>query len=115
MITVSIVLLAIAELGGVVLESFRFRKRHLPLGLALAHGFYATACVLVLVAAAAIAATAVTRGNIALILFILAAMGGAVLFSYHVRKRPWPIFMVFGHGSLAGFAFILLVTHLVAG
>ena len=62
----------------------------------------------------AAATTGIPRmAQIALGIFILAALGGAVLFlGFHRAGKPLPIPFVIGHGLIAATGFVLLVLSL---
>lgn len=108
MLTSSIVLFAIAALGGLTLAVLRFRNKPLPMPLALIHGAVAAvALVLLLVVAFGTTGTMLTKA--ALGGFVLAALGGFFLFSLHVRKRTLPAAVVVIHGLVAVGAFVTLL------
>jgi len=82
----STILLAIAALGGLAMAGIRFAgDRQPPASLAMLHGFLAAAAVtLLLYAAATIGLPALA--NWALVLFVVAAGGGAFLkLGYHQK------------------------------
>src|SRR4051794_22658960 len=85
----SVILFAVAALGGLVLGVLGLRQRDLPMWLSLIHGVVAAAGLITLI-------IGVVQGNvgllpiIALILFLIAAFGGFVLFSYHLRGKTHP-------------------------
>jgi hypothetical protein len=114
MFIASIVLFAIAALGGITLAAMRLGNRPLPFALAIAHGALAATGLVLLIAAMVVAAATGTILNAALIVFIVAAIGGAILFSFHLRSQPLPVPLVLGHGLLAVVAFVLLLSHFVA-
>ena len=111
--TAAAVLFALAAAGGVVLASLRIRDKPLPMPLALAHGA-AAAIGLVLLALAALSGPAPGEARLALGLFVVAALGGFVLFSYHVRQRQLPLPVVVVHGLVAVIAFVILIAGVVA-
>jgi hypothetical protein len=113
MLPVSIILFAIAALGGATLAVMRITNRPLPLALALVHGAVAATALVLLIIAVATASAPATLATVALVLFILAALGGFVLFSFHLRTQPLPVPLVLGHGLLAVAAFLLLLFHAV--
>jgi hypothetical protein len=52
--------------------------------------------------------------QLALALFVVAALGGATLFiGFHLREKALPIPLVLGHGILAVTAFVLLIVAIV--
>ena len=112
--TIAAILFAIAALGGVIMALIRFSGRdYPPMALAIIHLLFAAAGIIALLAVVFAPGVAVLA-KIALILFILAAIGGFVmLFGYHVKSRPLPIFYVIIHGLVAVIAFVLLIITLV--
>lgn len=109
----STILLALAAVGGIVMAGMRFASdRQPPAALAMLHGFLAAAAVtLLLYAAATVGLPGMALG--ALILFLLAAGGGAVLnLNYHWKQLPLPKWLVIVHAvaAVAGFALLLAAT-----
>jgi len=108
MLLLSVILFAVAALGGLVLGVLGLRQRDLPMWLSLIHGVVAAAGLVTLI-------LVVVHGNagllpiIALILFIIAALGGFVLFSYHLRRKPHPKGLIVIHALAAVIAFVLLL------
>jgi ABC-type maltose transport system permease subunit len=106
---VAIVLFALAALGGIVMAVMRFRGRELmPLGLAILHGLLAAAGLVALI-------WAVTEGlgaKASLALFIVAALGGFVLFSFQLRRKAIPIGVMVVHAVVAVAGFLLLLTRM---
>jgi hypothetical protein len=106
----STILLAIAALGGLAMAGIRFAgDRQPPASLAMLHGFLAAAAVtLLLYAAATIGLPALA--NWALVLFVLAAGGGAFLnLGYHQKQLPLPKWLVVVHGLAAVIGFLMLL------
>ena len=111
--TLAAILFAIAALGGVVMAIMRFSGKELPpMGLALLHGAVAAAGLVALIIAVAGGASA--KATLALILFIVAALGGFLLFSYHLRRKALPIPFVVVHGLVAVIAFVILLFAIFA-
>jgi hypothetical protein len=109
----AIVLFALAALGGVVLAILRFRGRPtLPLGLAVVHGLLAAAGLVVLIWAVAAGGLA-AKGSLAL--FVVAALGGFVLFSFQLRQKAIPIGVMLIHAIVAVVAFVLLLVRVYGG
>lgn len=109
MLTSSIILFAVAAVGGLTLAILRFRDRPLPMSLALVHGVVAaTALVILLVLALGASGTGMQRA--ALGIFVVAALGGFFLFAHHVRgkKLPIPVVVIHGLVAVAGFVTLLL-------
>ena len=112
--TVAIILFALAATGGLLLAYLRINNKPLPTPLALAHGA-AAAAGLVALLFAVMGGPASGKAQIALGLFAAAALGGFVLFSFHVRKQPLPIPLVVVHGLAAVAAFALLLMAVIKG
>ena len=107
---VALVLFGVAALGGLVLAAQRFRGAPQPaLPLALIHGAVAAAGLIALIVAVTGAAGAVTLAKVALIVFLIAALGGFFLISQHLSKKPLPIPVVVIHALVAVTGFILLL------
>lgn len=104
----SVILFAVAALGGLVLGVLGLRQRDLPMWLSLIHGAVAAAGLITLI-------LVVLQGNagllliISLILFLIAALGGFVLFSYHLRRKAHPKGLIVIHALAAVIAFVLLL------
>jgi hypothetical protein len=107
------VLFAIAALGGLMLASQHFKGTRLSLPLALVHGGVA-ATALVLLMISVIRGSNVGNAKLALVLFVVAALGGFFLFSHHLRNKRLPSPVVIIHALAAVAAFLLLVAGLVA-
>src|SRR5688572_11778245 len=110
--TLALVLFALAAVGGLIMAIMRFRGRPLPpFGLAIAHGLAAASglAVLLFVVAGGGMPAAVTIG---LVLLLAAALGGFLLFSNHLRKKPLPIPLLIVHAlvAVAGFLTLLIAT-----
>lgn len=108
---ISVVLFGIAALGGLFLAALRFMKKDLPMPVALVHGGVAAGALVTLLV------SVVDRPDpekglapIALGLFVVAALGGFVLFSFHLRKKllPIPLMLIHAVVAVAGYACLLL-------
>jgi len=106
----SAALLLIAALGGAVMAVIRFSgKPHPPTWLAMLHGFIAAAAV-TLLAYATFTVGLPALANGALVLFLIAAAGGAVLnLNYHWKLLPLPKWLVVVHAAIAVLGFLLLL------
>jgi len=103
-------LLAIAALGGLVMAGIRFGgKPQPPTWLAMLHGFLsAAALTLLLYAWFTVGLPALASW--ALLLFLIAAGGGAFLnLNYHWKMLPLPKGMIVGHALIAVVGFGLLL------
>jgi hypothetical protein len=110
MMKTACVLLAVAALGGLAMAGIRFAgKPQPPVWLAMLHGFLAAAAVTLLLYAYATVGLPVLAGW-ALLLFLLAAAGGAFLnLNYHWKMLPLPMGLIAGHASVAVVGFVLLL------
>jgi hypothetical protein len=107
--TVAAVLFAIAALGGVVMAAMRFGGRELPpMALALIHGLFAASGLVALILFV-INSTAPTLALVSLGVFVIAALGGFMLFSYHLKGKALPVNYVVVHGVGAVVAFLILL------
>jgi len=104
------IVLALAAVGGLTLAVIRLRGAPWPpLWMALGHGAVAAAGVGILIYEA-LATGIPTLAQVALGIFILAALGGAVLLlGFHLRSKALPIPFVIGHGLIAATGFVLLL------
>ena len=107
----STVLLATAAAGGLLMAGMRFvGDRSPPAALAMLHGFLAAAAVSLLLYAAATVGLP-RLALFALVLFLAAAAGGAILnLNYHWKQLPLPKGLVVAHAAIAVLGFVLLVT-----
>ncbi|HKE93624.1 MAG TPA: hypothetical protein VKB34_04895 [Povalibacter sp.] len=114
MFNTALILFAIAALGGLTMAVMHFRgKTPPPLALAVLHGILA-ACGLVILLLAVMKIGMGGAPGIALGLFLVAALGGFTLLSFHLRGRALPNGLVIGHGLLAVAGFLVLLTAVFA-
>lgn len=113
--TVPTILFGIAALLGVTLAVQRFRGSPQPsLSLALVHGGVAAAGLLGLLGVV-LEGEAPGLATTALILFVVAAVGGFVLLATHMRKKALSLALMLVHGGVAATAFVLLLLALSSG
>ena len=109
----SSILLAVAAAGGLVMAGIRFlADRSPPAALAMLHGFLAAAAITLLLYAAATVGLP-RLALVALVLFLAAAGGGAILnLNYHSKQLPLPKWLVLVHAgaAVAGFVLLLVAT-----
>jgi hypothetical protein len=108
-----IILFAIAALGGLTLIYLKFSGKVIPMPLALVHGLFAAAGLVALIVNVA-SGKANTLMNISLVLFVIVAIGGFILFSFYVRKKELPDVLIAIHGSGAVISFALLLIAVFA-
>jgi hypothetical protein len=114
MLTIAALLFAVAALGGITLATLHLRHKGLPMPLALGHGLLAAAGLVVLILAV-VGGSAGSMVKVSLALFVLAALGGFLLFSFHLRRKSLPTPVVLIHGLVAVIAFLLLIVSMVRG
>lgn len=108
-------LFAIAAVGGVVMAAIRWMgNRNPPTWLAMLHGLLAGAGLTLLIyAALTVGLPSLALASLAL--FVLAAVGGAILnLVYHWNRRPLPSGLMIGHAVLAVVAFGILLVAVFA-
>ena len=102
------VLLAIAALGGLTLAVISFKKQP-PAALAMLHGFLAGAAVTLLLYAYFTVGLPMLA-SWALLLFLLAALGGAYLnLGFHMKNLALPKGIIAAHAVLAVAGFCMLL------
>jgi hypothetical protein len=110
----SCVLFLLAALGGLAMAGIRFSgNRNPPVWLAMAHGGLAVAGV-ALLAFAVLAGGAPAAAMWSLVLFLVAAAGGTVLFlAYEWKRELLPVWLVLVHAVVAVAGFLLLVVSIL--
>ena len=103
-----IILFAIAAAGGATLVFMKFTGKGMPLSLAAAHGIFAAAGLITL-ALNVYNDSSNKLMNISLILFLIFALGGFILLSYHLRKKAHPVALIGIHGAGAVVSFLILL------
>lgn len=107
MLNIAVLLFALAAAGGLLLATLHFRGKDRPWPLAILHGLLAaTGLVILLVAVAG--GRSPEHAKLALILFLVAAVGGFLLFAFHLQKKTLPSLVVVIHAGVAVAAFLIL-------
>lgn len=107
MLTTALVVFGVAALGGATLAYMRIVKKDVSMPLAIAHGIAAASGLVLLILGVMEMGSPGSKAS--LIIFLLAALGGFTLFSYHLRSRPMPVPLVYIHGAAAVTAFLILL------
>jgi len=112
----AVIVLALAAVGGLTLAVIRLRGAPWPpTWMALGHGAVAATGVGLLIYAA-VSPGIPTLAQVALGIFILAALGGATLFlGFHMRGKALPIPLVLGHGLIAATGLVMLLLSYFQG
>ncbi len=105
---IPVLFFGIAALGGLTLVTLKSKGKGLPMPLAIGHGLMAATGLVTLIIIVA-GDTGNVMMNISLALFLVVALGGFTLFSFHVRKKPMPGTLIPIHGAGAVIAFVLLL------
>jgi hypothetical protein len=110
MLNIAILIFAIGAIGGLVLASSVLRGRLAPWALSIIHMLLG-ATGLVLTALVVLGGGEAGKGivPIALVILIVAALGGFYLASIHARKVVAPKGVVFIHAGVAVIGFLLLL------
>jgi hypothetical protein len=112
MLTYSVVIFAIAAVGGLILASKVLTGKLAPWALSIIHALLG-ATGLILLAMAAMAGAKDGRVTAALAILVIAALGGFYLASYHLRGKIAPKGVVIIHAGVAVAGFLTLVTVLL--
>lgn len=107
--TIALVLFAVAALGGLFLAVRHFKGATLPIPVAVLHGLLAATGLVLLIVAYLQAGEAAGTLGLALLLLVLAALGGFFLISFHLRGKRLPSAGVVAHAILAVAGVITLV------
>ncbi len=108
MLLTALILFGLAALGGTALLWMHLQNDDAPLGIAALHGLLGAAGLVVLLW------TVLQRraGSLlwaSVLLFALAAVGGLVLITNHLRGNSLSPGLMYGHGGAAVVAFVLLI------
>lgn len=106
------ILFALGALGGLVMAMRAFRGQAIPVPLAIGHGLLGAAG-LVLLVIGVLAGTAGQTATIALVLLLVAALGGFYLLSFHIRKQQHPRAVIVIHALVAVIGFLTLLVAIM--
>jgi uncharacterized SAM-binding protein YcdF (DUF218 family) len=113
MLGFALILFALAALGGLTMAGLKFSGKAIPLPLAIGHGLLAaTALILLIREVMTVGGSGLLTA--AVVIFVLAALGGLTLFSFHLRGRELPKPLILAHGGIAATGFIVLVFAFLA-
>ena len=107
-------LLGAGALGGLVMVGIRLKgEARPPNWLAMAHGLLAAAALTLLIYAA-LTVGIPKLALYALVLLVIAAIGGAAInLLYHSKLLPLPIPLIIGHALIAAAGFVLLLVSVL--
>lgn len=112
MVIFAISAFACAAICGVLLATHVLRSKMAPWALSILHVLFAATGLLTL-ATLALGGEETQRYALALILFVVAALGGFFLASFHLRQKLPPKGVVILHAGIAIVSFIILLTAVV--
>jgi hypothetical protein len=97
---------SLAAILGMILLSFILKGKETPKGIALGHGLLAATGLVLLIIYTLDEEPAPLES---LILFVIAATGGAIVFARDVTNKKIPKWLAIAHGLIAvtGFAFLI--------
>lgn len=113
MLIATLLIFAIAALGGLLLAASVLRGRLAPWALSIGHAVLG-ASGLALLVVAVVQGAAPARATAALAVLVLAALGGFYLASLHYRGRVAPKAVVFVHAGVAVAGFLTLLSAVLA-
>jgi len=108
MLGYALIIFAIGALGGIALASFVLRGRLAPWPLSLVHAALGAIGLIILIYAAVTAGISQTA-LAALVILVIAALGGFYLASIHLREKVAPKAIVFVHAGIAVIGFLTLL------
>ncbi len=110
MLTISIVLFALAAVFGLILISYVLRGKETPKGIVFLHGpIAATALILLIIYVLNNTVSPIAS----MILFIIAALGGVVMVIRDFTGKKIPKGLAVIHGLIAVTAFVLLIVFVL--
>ena len=100
-------LFILVMVGGTALAVLEHRGRALPLKASVWHGVLGVTAIVLLVMQA-VAHPGVRPVNLAILVFILTALGGLLLFAFRASRQRLPLAVIMLHGlfALAGLALL---------
>jgi hypothetical protein len=108
MLTYAVIVFAIAALGGLLLASYVLQGRLAPWAVSLLHAALGAVGLLLVIYAAI--TTGISHAALtALVILVIAALGGFYLASIHLRSEVAPRQIVFIHAGIAVIGFLTLL------
>lgn len=107
MLTIAILLFAVAAVFGLIVLTALLKNRETPKPVVYTHGLFAATALVLLIAYAVTDGAHSVGGIIAL--FVVAALGGLLLFGRDLMKKAGPKWLAVVHALLAVSAFVMLL------
>lgn len=106
------ILIGIGVIIGSVMASYGFQKKHIPKGLAIAHGIF-VGLGLILLVIYALTTDSHHKHWDSIIIFLIAATGGIYLFIRDLKKHYFRLWILLVHASIGFFGIIWISIHLL--
>jgi hypothetical protein len=103
------ILFALGALGGLYMAALSFQGRPLPTAVAVLHGLFGATGLVLLIVGVMMGLGAGTA-KVALIILLVAALGGFYLLSFHIKKHKHPRAVIVIHALVAVIGFLTLLT-----
>lgn len=113
MLNLAAVLFALAAVGGAALAWMHFKGKEIPLPIAIVHGLFAASGLVTLILVVMGGEASGPYLNFSLVLFVVAALGGFVLFAMQLKGKGLSTPVVLIHGVVAVVAFVLLLSTIL--
>lgn len=108
---IAALLIGTGVLIGVVMASYGFQRKHIPKGLAFAHGIF-VGLGLILLLVYALTTHSHHKHWDSIIIFFIAATGGIYLFIQDLKKHYFKLWMLMIHASIGLFGIVWITIHL---
>ena len=106
------ILIGMGVIIGSVMASYGFQKKHIPKGLAIAHGAFVGIGLIVLVIYA-LTTPAQHKHWDSIIIFTIAASGGIYLFIRDLKKHYFKRWILVVHASIGFLGLVWITIHLL--
>jgi hypothetical protein len=114
MLTLLLVFFLLVMAGGAALAWLETRDRALPLRFSSAHGVLGITAI-VLLTMEAVDHPDNRLVNVSVVIFMLTALGGLLLFAFRASRQKLPLAVVLLHAAFAATALILLMAGILRG
>jgi FtsH-binding integral membrane protein len=111
LLIIAAILFALGALGGLVMAIRSFKAQSIPVALAAGHGILGATGLVLLIAGVLTGAGGGTA-RIALMVLVIAALGGFYLLSFHIRKQQHPRAVIVVHALVAVTGFLCLLVSI---
>ncbi|HEX5339432.1 MAG TPA: hypothetical protein VFX47_00965 [Gammaproteobacteria bacterium] len=112
LLIIAAILFALGALGGLVMALRGFKGQAIPAALAAGHGVLVATGLVLLIIGVLMGAGGNTA-LIALVILLIAALGGFYLLSFHIRKQQHPKAVIVVHAVVAVIGFLTLLAAIL--